>query len=82
MLVRSPEMDRLAALLRGAGADVRTDDGPGSARVTGLDCAGVGDLAARHAIAVHELTLHQASLEDAFMELTHDHVDFTTKRTA
>jgi ABC-2 type transport system ATP-binding protein len=35
----------------------------------------VGELAARHGIALNELVARQASLEDAFMELTHDAVD-------
>ena len=82
VLVRSPQMGRLAELMRGAGADVRPDSDRSSVHVRGLECADVGDLAARNAIAVHELTPHRASLEDAFMELTHDRVDFRTDRTA
>jgi ABC-2 type transport system ATP-binding protein len=36
----------------------------------------VGELAARHGIALHELAARQASLEEAFMDLTHGAVDY------
>jgi ABC-2 type transport system ATP-binding protein len=48
----------------------------GLLEVTGLTAAGVGDLALAHGIAVHELAPRRASLEDAFMELTADSVDY------
>ena len=35
-----------------------------------------GELAARHGIALHELVARQASLEEAFMKLTHDAADY------
>jgi ABC-2 type transport system ATP-binding protein len=72
--VRSPEASRLGALLRESGAVVRAHDG--TLDVTGADCAAVGDLAARHGIAIHELSSQTASLEAAFMELTRDSTDF------
>jgi ABC-2 type transport system ATP-binding protein len=37
----------------------------------------IGDLAAAHNIAVHELTPQEASLEDAFLALTADSVQFS-----
>jgi ABC-2 type transport system ATP-binding protein len=36
----------------------------------------IGDIAAANSIAIHELTPQQASLEEAFMELTRDSVEF------
>jgi ABC-2 type transport system ATP-binding protein len=72
--VRSPQASRLGALLRESGAVVRADEGV--LDVTGADCAAVGDLAARHGIAIHELSPQTASLEAAFMELTQDSTDF------
>jgi ABC-2 type transport system ATP-binding protein len=57
-----------------AGAVVRAHDG--TLDVTGADSAAVGDLAARHGIAIHELSSQTASLEAAFMELTRDTTDF------
>ena len=44
--------------------------------VQGLRPDQIGDIAAEHGIALHELTPEQASLEEAFMRLTHDAVEF------
>ena len=76
MHVRTPDVDGLAARLRAAGAVV--DTSVDTLRVTGLDCAAVGELAALDHIILHELTPRSASLEEAFMELTRDSVDFRT----
>jgi ABC-2 type transport system ATP-binding protein len=73
--VRSPSYHRLARLLRDQGVTV--DTGPGDMlSVRGTSAAAVGELAARHGIALHELAGRLASLEEAFMELTHDTVDY------
>ena len=75
VLVRSPDADRLAGALSGAGAGVdRQPDG--SLFVTGLDPAHIGDLALASGIAIHELSPRQASLEEVFMDLTSELVDF------
>ena len=42
----------------------------------GLTAEQIGDAAAAHGIAIHELTPQQASLEEAFMSLTRDAVEF------
>jgi ABC-2 type transport system ATP-binding protein len=44
--------------------------------VEGLTAEQVGEIAAAHTIVLHELTPVQASLEEAFMELTRDEVEF------
>ena len=75
VLVRSPGAADLAATLRSAGAGVTTRD-EGTLLVTGLDAARIGDTALAAGIAVHELSPVQASLEQVFMELTSDMVDF------
>jgi len=73
--VRSPEAARLVELL--AGPDVTfTELGPGLLDVQGLEAERIGDVAAGNGIAIHELTPQQASLEDAFMDLTRDDVEF------
>ena len=64
------------ALLTGRGAQVTTD-GDDAATSPG-DRALVGDLAAAHQLTVHELFADRASLEEAFMELTQDSVDYHT----
>jgi ABC-2 type transport system ATP-binding protein len=48
----------------------------GSIVVNGMDAAEIGELAIRRLLTVHELTPVRASLEDAFMELTGDDVEF------
>jgi hypothetical protein len=69
VLVRSPGAGELAGLLAAAGAAVApTDDG--RLAVTGLESAAIGDLAAAHGIAVHELIPRHASLEQAYLDLT------------
>jgi len=72
--VRSPRHDDLMGLLTGEGATVRSEGG--ALTVTGVDSAHIGDLAARHGIALHELTPQRASLEEAFFELTDESVEY------
>ncbi len=75
VLVRSPGAVQLADALRAAGAAVQgTDDG--GLLVTGWDAARIGDVAHAAGIAVHELSPQQASLEEVFMDLTSDMVDY------
>jgi ABC-2 type transport system ATP-binding protein len=50
--------------------------GDGALVVRGSDPAAVGELAARHGIALHELVAQQTSLEEAFMDLTRDALDY------
>ena len=75
VLVRTPEAVRLSAALRTAGAGVRSRD-DGGLLVTGLDAARIGDLALEWGVALHELSPVQASLEEVFMDLTSDMVDY------
>ena len=58
-----------------AGAQVGDGDG-GSLTVEGLTAPEIGDLAHRDGLRVHELAPIAASLEDAFMELTQDEVEY------
>jgi ABC-2 type transport system ATP-binding protein len=51
-------------------------DGDSAFVVSGLSTAAIGELAARHALVLHELTPVRASLEEAFMDLTRDEVEF------
>ena len=75
VIVRSPAGAALAGLLTRQGAAV-TAETDGGLAVTGLDAAAIGDLARAHCIALHELSPRHASLEEAFMELTRDSVDY------
>jgi ABC-2 type transport system ATP-binding protein len=78
--VRSPQRGEVADLLRGQGLEVtRHDD---ELRVQGLDAAAVGDLVGARGLVLHELTLVRSSLEDAFMTLTADSVEFSASTPA
>jgi len=65
----------VSGLLAARGAAVTAEPGGGLA-VTGLAAPAIADLAREHAISVHELTPRHASLEEAYMELTRDSVEY------
>lgn len=73
--VRSPEAARLADILRAQSATIVADDN-GTIRVAGLAIEAIGDAAAANGIALHELSEQRASLEEAFMTLTGDVIDY------
>jgi ABC-2 type transport system ATP-binding protein len=73
--VRSPRASQLRDLLAGADITVTSDE-PGTLRVAGLSAEQVGAAAWRANLPLYELTTRQASLEEAFMQLTQDSVDF------
>jgi ABC-2 type transport system ATP-binding protein len=78
VLVRSPELERLREELAGPGVSFEAAE-RGALEVHGLTAEQVGDAAAAAAIALHELTPQQASLEEAFMNLTRDEVEFAAE---
>ena len=72
--VKAPQIADVEALLWGRGLEVaRVDD---ELRVQGLDAAAIGELVGSKGMLLHELTLVRSSLEDAFMELTADSVEY------
>ena len=73
--VRSPQGDALASLLEARGVTVvrQADD---TLRITGATSDAVGELARANGVTLRELSAHQASLEETFMELTRDSVDY------
>jgi ABC-2 type transport system ATP-binding protein len=73
--VRSPQIERLEELVRANGATVRREPG-GSLAISELSAAEIGDLAGSNDIFLHELATQSASLEEAFMELTRESVEF------
>jgi ABC-2 type transport system ATP-binding protein len=77
VLVRSPQAVELQERLAGPDVVVTAIE-PGALEVEGLDPAAIGDLALAHGIALHELTPVHASLEEAFMDLTREDVEFRT----
>jgi ABC-2 type transport system ATP-binding protein len=70
----TPDGAPFASALTAAGGTVEDTDG--ALTVKGLTAPQIGDLAARDGLRIHGLTPVTATLEDAFMELTHDEVDF------
>jgi ABC-2 type transport system ATP-binding protein len=73
--VRTPDAASLTAVLTTEGASVRPD-GNQALTVTGLSAVRIGELAFRHRVLLHELAPRTASLEEAFMELTADSVEY------
>ncbi|WP_326658135.1 ABC transporter ATP-binding protein [Streptomyces sp. NBC_00385] len=72
--VGTPDPAALAPLLTAEGAEVVPDGD--RLTVTGLTAARIGELALHHRVLLHELTTLGASLEEAFMELTADSVEY------
>jgi ABC-2 type transport system ATP-binding protein len=89
VLVRTPDQARLRELIIAAGGAIQPQeaagdgnnagdgtDGAVSMIVTGLPAPRIGELAASASVVLHELTPRLASLEEAFMELTADSVEY------
>jgi ABC-2 type transport system ATP-binding protein len=78
--VRSPQAGALASRLQEQGAVVHHDGD--SLRVSGIGSGAIGSLAAANGWALQELAESQASLEDVYLALTRDSVDFHTVQSA
>jgi ABC-2 type transport system ATP-binding protein len=72
--VRSPELERFRTVLDEQGAQTTLEDGALS--VHGMDEVAIGDLAASLPVTLHELSPQSASLEEAFMELTEESIEY------
>jgi ABC-2 type transport system ATP-binding protein len=73
--VRTPSPDALVLAIAAQGGQASAD-ADGTLVVRGLGTDQVGDIAFEQGIRVHELTALRASLEEAFMELTGDAVEY------
>lgn len=76
--VRSPQLDALLELLSNAGIDTRVEANGSTLAVRGAAIEVIGELAARNAITLHELSTQRASLEEAYLKLTDDDVEYRT----
>jgi len=77
VLVRTPQRDRLREAVVAAHADAAVSVEPdGSMVFSGVDSAEVGEAAAAAGVVLHELTPQTASLEEVFMDVTHDAVQY------
>jgi ABC-2 type transport system ATP-binding protein len=90
--VRTPDADRLAELIlanggravpvsNGAAAHGANGDQAPALTVTGVSAPRIGELAASASIVLHELIPQTATLEEAFLELTSDSLEFGTAST-
>jgi ABC-2 type transport system ATP-binding protein len=75
--VRSPQAAELARLIAGPDVTVEAVE-PGLLDVRGLTARQIGEEAAANGLVLHELTPQQASLEEAFMDLTREDVEYQT----
>jgi ABC-2 type transport system ATP-binding protein len=73
--VRTPQCEALRDALAGGDVAVRSSE-RNVLDVTGLTSVQIGEVAAARGIVLHELTPQQASLEDAYMRLTGDSVEY------
>jgi ABC-2 type transport system ATP-binding protein len=71
----TPEPAVFEELLLLDGAGVRAGEA-GALQLTGITAQQVGELARDHGLAIYELVAERASLEEAFMALTHDSVEY------
>ncbi|MCU1622435.1 MAG: type transport system ATP-binding protein [Frankiales bacterium] len=75
VVVRSPQATALAKALAGKDVTVTSTE-QNTLEINGLTAAQIGDRALELNISLHELSSKQASLEEAFMEMTRDEVEF------
>ncbi|MCA1228984.1 ABC transporter ATP-binding protein [Saccharopolyspora sp. 6M] len=80
LTVRSPQAARLRDLLTADGVLTKPADPttPDTIVVTGAESDRVGEIAARHGVVLHELSPQRGSLEEAFMQITGDAVEYQT----
>ncbi|QSB04645.1 ABC transporter ATP-binding protein [Natronoglycomyces albus] len=76
--VSSPTIEELLDHLRGPQVSVKPVK-PGTVTISGLEARSIGAVAAQHGITLYELTTHQTSLEEAFMDLTRDAFEYRSK---
>ncbi|HEY6470823.1 MAG TPA: ATP-binding cassette domain-containing protein [Candidatus Dormibacteraeota bacterium] len=74
--VRASDPDPLVTALEAIGAAVVRGEDGGLLMVSGATAGTIAELATAKCISLHELTPQTASLEDVFMELTRDSVDY------
>jgi ABC-2 type transport system ATP-binding protein len=79
--VASDQSARLREVLAGPGVEITGEVGSEELHVTGLSARAIGLKAAEHGIALFELSSRTVSLEQAFMDLTRDAVEYHATAT-
>ena len=74
--VRSPQADLLSEVLASPGITISKVDDQGTIHVEGISAEDIADRATSAGLAIHELTRTDTSLEEAFLELTRNVVDY------
>jgi ABC-2 type transport system ATP-binding protein len=75
--VRTPDASRFERVLTALSASVTfADNDPGLLQVNGLTASRIGELAAAERVILHELSPLAGSLEDAYLSLTRDEVEY------
>ncbi|WP_330173582.1 ATP-binding cassette domain-containing protein [Streptomyces sp. NBC_01498] len=73
--LRSPQQEQLRDALHEGGHTV-TAAADGALEIDGAGTEEIGELAARHQVVLHELSSQRASLEEAFMRMTAESVEY------
>ncbi len=81
MRVRTPRPGELADLIAAPGVTVVTRE-TGLLEIEGSSASTIGDAAAAAGIPLHELTPTSGSLEDAYLALTGESVEYRSKEIA
>ncbi|MFJ7997788.1 ABC transporter ATP-binding protein [Streptomyces sp. NPDC096310] len=76
--LRSPQREQLKDALH-EGGFTAADAAGGVLEVDGATTEELGELAARHGIVLHELSAQRASLEEAFMQMTAESVEYHSR---
>ncbi len=79
--VRSPRVAELADLLLDDGVTVQSGGAADELTVTGLEAPVIGDRALAAGLPIHGLIPTEVSLEEAFMRMTHDAVEYQPTNT-
>jgi ABC-2 type transport system ATP-binding protein len=79
--VASDRSARLREVLAGPGVEITGEVGSEELHVTGLSARAIGLKAAEHGIPLFELSSRTVSLEQAFMDLTRDAVEYHATAT-
>jgi ABC-2 type transport system ATP-binding protein len=77
--VRSPHADRLRSVLAGPAVTI-SSTATDLLEVSGVSAEVIGQIAADQQLVLHELTPLRVSLEETFMSMTHDSVEYSAQR--
>jgi ABC-2 type transport system ATP-binding protein len=78
VIIRTPTPSQVKTLLAGTGVTVAST-GQDTLTVTGLPASRIADLIAERGLRLHELAPQHVSLEEAYMELTKNAVDYQAR---